>query len=87
MRSSSLFTFLSLVLTPLLYQNIYGQENKRPNILFIIADDQTPFDLKIYDSESTLDTPHIDRLASVGMVIDQTYHMGAWVSGAPRPDT
>lgn len=85
MRSSSLFTFLSLVLTPLLYQNIYGQENKRPNILFIIADDQTPFDLKIYDSESTLNTPHIDRLASEGMVIDQAYHMGAWVSGVCTP--
>ncbi len=53
----------------------------RPNILFIIADDQSPFDLKIYDSKSSLQTPHIDRLAAGGMVFDAAYHMGAW-SGA-----
>ena len=53
----------------------------RPNILFIIVDDQSPFDLKIYNNESILDTPHIDRLASEGMVIDGAYHMGSF-SGA-----
>ena len=54
---------------------------KRPNILFIIADDQSPFDLKIYDPKSPLETPVIDRLASQGMVFDGAYHMGSW-SGA-----
>ena len=54
---------------------------ERPNILFIIADDQSPFDLKIYDSESSLETPAIDRLAKEGVVFDGAYHMGAW-SGA-----
>lgn len=57
----------------------------RPNILFIIADDQSPFDLKIYNERSTLDTPNIDRLAEEGTVIDQAYHMGAWVSGVCTP--
>jgi hypothetical protein len=43
---------------------------ERPNILFIIADDQSPFDLKIYNPKSTLQTPNIDRLAARGMVFD-----------------
>ena len=54
---------------------------KRPNILFIIADDQSPFDLKIYNPGSILDTPVLDNLASEGMVFDGAYHMGSW-SGA-----
>ena len=54
---------------------------KKPNILFIIADDQSPFDLKRYNRDSTLDTPVLDELASEGMVFDGAYHMGSW-SGA-----
>ena len=53
----------------------------KPNILFIIADDQSPFDLKVYDPKSTLETPTIDRLAAEGMVFDGAYHMGSF-SGA-----
>ncbi|WP_419195178.1 sulfatase-like hydrolase/transferase [Novipirellula herctigrandis] len=56
-------------------------EEKRPNFLFILADDQSPFDLKIYDPKSPLDTPNIDRLAAQGMVFDGAHHMGSW-SGA-----
>ena len=56
-------------------------ETKRPNFLFILADDQSPFDLKIYDPDSPLDTPNLDRLAAEGIVFDGAYHMGAW-SGA-----
>lgn len=50
----------------------------RPNVLFIIADDQSPFDLKTYDPASKLDTPTIDQLAADGMVFDGAYQMGAW---------
>jgi arylsulfatase A-like enzyme len=56
-------------------------QQKRPNILFILADDQSPYDLKAYDPASKLDTPTLDRLAANGMVIDQAYHMGSF-SGA-----
>ena len=59
----------------------YGSKGKRPNILFIIADDQSPFDLKVYDRGSELDTPVLDKLAKNGMVFDGAYHMGSW-SGA-----
>jgi arylsulfatase A-like enzyme len=54
---------------------------RRPNILFILADDQSPFDLKIYNPQSALDTPNLDRLAAEGMVLNGAYHMGSF-SGA-----
>ena len=54
---------------------------KRPNILFIIVDDQSPFDLKVYNPRSILQTPNIDRLASQGMVIDGAHQMGSWTGG------
>ncbi len=53
----------------------------RPNLLFIIADDQSPFDLQVYDPGSPLDTPVLSKLAAEGMVIDGAYHMGSF-SGA-----
>jgi len=58
---------------------------QRPNFLFIIVDDQSPYDLKIYNPQSTLETPNIDRLASGGMVFDGAYHMGAWTGGVCTP--
>jgi len=56
-------------------------EAKRPNILFILVDDQSPFDLKCYNPSSPLESPNIDRLAREGMVFDGAYHMGSF-SGA-----
>jgi arylsulfatase A-like enzyme len=56
-------------------------KNDRPNILLILVDDQSPFDLKVYDPKSPLNTPNIDRLAAQGTVFDAAYHMGSW-SGA-----
>lgn len=58
---------------------------KKPNFLFIIVDDQSPLDLKMYNPRSILDTPNIDRLAKEGMVLDGAYHMGAWVGGVCTP--
>ena len=56
-------------------------DQKRPNILFILVDDQSPLDLKVYRPESKQETPNIDRIAAEGMVLDGAYHMGSW-SGA-----
>ncbi len=55
--------------------------DKKPNILFIIVDDQSPFDLKAYDPNSICDTPTINKLAEEGMVLDGAYQMGSF-SGA-----
>lgn len=54
---------------------------EKPNILFILVDDQSPFDFKFHNPESTLDSPNIDRIASGGMIFDSAYHMGSF-SGA-----
>jgi len=53
----------------------------RPNILLIVVDDQSPFDLQLYNPRSILDSPTLDRLAARGMTLDGAYHMGSW-SGA-----
>jgi choline-sulfatase len=57
----------------------------QPNILFILADDQSPFDLKLYNADSSLDTPVLDRIATEGMVFDAAYHMGANVGAVCTP--
>lgn len=57
---------------------------KRPNILFILADDQSPFDLKAYDPDSSLETPVIDSLAARGCVLDAAYHMGSFSAPSAR---
>jgi hypothetical protein len=44
--------------------SLLAADARRPNILFIIADDQSPFDLKAYDPASRLETPVIDSLAA-----------------------
>jgi choline-sulfatase len=54
---------------------------RRPNVLFIIADDQSPHDFRFYDPAAPLRAPVIERLAADGMVFDAAYHMGSF-SGA-----
>jgi choline-sulfatase len=78
MKDILLLAALLAVLAPL---HPASAAPKRPNILFIIVDDQSPFDLKTYNPQSPLETPHIDRLAREGMVFDGAYHMGSF-SGA-----
>ncbi len=58
-----------------------GGAERRPNVLLVVADDQSPFDLRAYRPDSALETPVIDALSAEGMTIDGAYHMGSW-SGA-----
>ena len=53
---------------------------KRPNVLFILTDDQAPHTLSVYGNK-VCQTPNLDKLAASGMVLDQAYHMGS-MSGA-----
>ncbi|GGZ13625.1 sulfatase [Echinicola pacifica] len=53
------------------------EEAKRPNFLFVLVDDQSPFDLQVYDAKSILETPNISKLASSGMVFESARHMGS----------
>ncbi|RME94733.1 MAG: sulfatase [Verrucomicrobia bacterium] len=57
----------------------------RPNILFILVDDESPFDLRMYNPTSELCTPTLDRLAREGMVFDGAYHMGAFMGAVCTP--
>jgi choline-sulfatase len=57
----------------------------RPNLLFVLVDDQSPFDLRLYNPESELDTPVLDRLAAGGMVIEGAYHMGSYIGAVCNP--
>ena len=75
-----LFPFFLVFLNAICSQG-FSAENQRPNILFILVDDQSAFDLKCYNPQSTLQTPNIDRLVSQGMVFEGAYHMGSF-SGA-----
>jgi choline-sulfatase len=62
-----------------------ADEPRRPNFLFIVVDDQSPFDLKIYEPNSILETPVLDGLAKRGMVFDAAHHMGAFVGAVCTP--
>lgn len=72
---------LILVLSTTIIFLACKKEEKRPNFLFVLVDDESPFDLKIYDAKSILETPNIDKLANGGMVFESARHMGSW-SGA-----
>ncbi|NND08649.1 MAG: sulfatase-like hydrolase/transferase [Saprospiraceae bacterium] len=57
---------------------------KKPNIVFIITDDQSPFTLSAYGNE-ICNTPNIDRLVLEGMSLSSAYHMGSWRSAVCIP--
>ncbi len=53
-------------------------EQRRPNILFILTDDQDAATLDVY-GDSECDTPNIDRLAKQGVAFTGAYQMGSFV--------
>ena len=57
-----------------------AQADQRPNILFILTDDQAPQTLGAYGNR-VCQTPNIDRIARQGMMFHDAHHMGSW-SGA-----
>ncbi len=73
--------YIALLLSLCIAASSSAEEKRRPNILFILVDDQSPFDFKFYNPKSPLQSPNIDRLAAEGMVLDSAYHMGSF-SGA-----
>ena len=79
MRKNPIYLLILLAIATAWQAN--AEAAKRPNVLFIIADDQSPFDFKAYDPSSPLDAPAIGKLATEGITLDQAYHMGS-MSGA-----
>lgn len=72
-----LLLFISIVACQEKKENKKTINPKRPNFLFVVVDDQSPFDLKTYDPNSILETPTIDQLAKEGMVFESARHMGS----------
>src|SRR5215813_2185717 len=57
---------LSLGLTPLSVLHLNAQSSRKPNIIYILADDLGYGELSCY-GQAKYQTPNIDRLASEGM--------------------
>ena len=73
-------TILNIFLITACYHFACGTQIKKPNILFLFADDQS------YETLGRLGltevkTPNLDRLAKGGAFFDRAYNMGSW-SGA-----
>jgi arylsulfatase A len=49
----------------------------KPNIVFILADDMGYGDIKAYNPESKIPTPHLDKLAKDGMVFTDAHSGGS----------
>ena len=48
-------------------------QSKKPNVLYIMADQMAAPLLSIYNSSSVIKTPNLDRLAKEGVVFDSAY--------------
>jgi len=80
-RATLILLLTGAVIVPALVStSLAAGPARRPNFLFILTDDQSPETLSCYGN-TVCQTPHIDRLARRGIVLDDAHHMGAW-SGA-----
>ena len=75
--------FLLSILFYFFAVNLSSQE-KRPNILFIISDDQDAETLDVYANNSC-DTPVIDNLSKSGISFTSAYHMGSYSAAVCTP--
>ena len=66
---------LLFVLAITVFENTFAK--KKPNILFVLVDDQAPMDFDFYNKDTRLQSPTISKLAQEGIVIDDARHMGA----------
>ena len=60
----SILIFAGLITSPKAYSST--SNNKKPNIIFLMADDMGYGDLQSYNTESKINTPHLARLAKEG---------------------
>ena len=69
-----------LILAAALASVLSVHAKKKPNVLFIFADDQC-FETIASLGLTDIETPNLDRLAASGSTFTRAYNMGSW-SGA-----
>ncbi len=70
---------LFLAITILSVSSFYGQKEskKKPNIIFILADDQTYNSIQALGNKEVI-TPTLDKLVSEGTTFTHSYNVGGW---------
>ena len=81
--SAKIFT-IGLSVISLIACQITDAADTRPNLLFILTDNQSPETLRVYGNK-VCQTPNIDRLAAEGMVFRDAHHMGSWEGAVCLP--
>lgn len=76
------FGYFAIPVSMLLFSCTQSDETRKPNIIYILADDLGRAELGCYGQE-IIETPNIDRLASEGMRFTNHYS-GQAVSGPSR---
>lgn len=77
---STIVAFATILFIGLLFscknkaaKSIEIKETKKPNIVFIMADDMGYGDVSSYNSESKIQTPNMDRIASEGLMFTNAH--------------
>lgn len=81
----NLKTLLLIPFIAFLFSGCDKHETEPPNFLFILVDDQAPFDFTFYNENSILESPTIDKLAEEGMIFESARHMGSYSGAVCRP--
>lgn len=71
---------LTITLLLCTFSPIFAANGSKPNVLFIITDDQS-YDTIRSLGHTDIDTPNLDRLTAQGTTFTHAYNMGSW-SGA-----
>ena len=56
----------------------YDAPQGPPNIIVVLADDMGYGDVGVYNPQSRIPTPHMDRLAAEGVMFERTYSTTSW---------
>lgn len=71
-------------ITCFLLLTVSATADERPNVLFLLADDQRPDTIAALGNPA-IKTPHLDRLAERGFVFDNAYCMGSTMGAVCNP--
>ncbi len=72
-KKISLLFLFSLVLFAIGCSSKKADNSKKPNIVFIMADDMGYGDVSAYNSDSKIQTPNMDRIASEGLMFTNAH--------------